>query len=315
MVSNPESHRQIISRQEAADAMLRSGYLLESRVQTTLRGRHYFAQANAVYKDPDTGKSRELDIHALDAKEAGPNEHDFLFNALLIECVNNPQPMVFIMREASPADFLQRGDIRLSGLPAKLRDKPSGTRWVDLAEAFQLDKYHHYCKGRTSTQFCSFHRKQEKGQWMAMHEGAHFDAFKKLCDAVDFYQNQHFQQYSPEGPEWVNVQVYYPILVVQGELLEANPTRRSVRLKKSRHVQFRRFVAGVPDETSYQIDVVQERHFAGYLDMIERELARLSNQLRKNHVRVRDAIDAITAKAKALPPERRAEAIANFTQE
>ncbi len=53
-----------ITRSQIKDALLRSGYLLESRLESILRDREYFVNANASYPDPILGKSRELDLHA-----------------------------------------------------------------------------------------------------------------------------------------------------------------------------------------------------------------------------------------------------------
>lgn len=59
----------------------RSGYLLESRLETLLRKRDYYVEANSVYPDASTGKSRELDLLAIHGYKAGP-QGDYIFAVL-----------------------------------------------------------------------------------------------------------------------------------------------------------------------------------------------------------------------------------------
>ena len=76
-----------ITAPEINDALIRSGYLLEARVEKYLSDKWgAFVEANASYQDPDTGKSREIDIHAIGGSIAGPGEYDYLFPVMLVEC-------------------------------------------------------------------------------------------------------------------------------------------------------------------------------------------------------------------------------------
>jgi hypothetical protein len=47
----------VISLEEAKNALLRSGYLLESRLETELSKKGYYVDANKAYPDPETGKA------------------------------------------------------------------------------------------------------------------------------------------------------------------------------------------------------------------------------------------------------------------
>jgi hypothetical protein len=78
----------VITPEAAREALLRSGYLLESRIEALFRRRAYYVQANSVFLDR-TASTRELDVYALGAIKAGPQDRDFLFTAFLIECVND----------------------------------------------------------------------------------------------------------------------------------------------------------------------------------------------------------------------------------
>ncbi len=295
----------MITLEAAKAALLRSGYLLESRIEAVFRRRAYYVETNSVFPDPRTGSSRELDVNALGATNAGPGERDFLFTAFLIECVNNPEPLVLITKTPQ-VGFLHHEDLKLSGLPVKFPVKGRPHDWTRLTDYLGAEKYHHYCRGRVATQYCSFQKKrQPPNDWMAWHDEAHFEAFRKLSVAVDHAVADHFRRWTFRGEEPINIQVYYPVLVVQGELLEARPSRGTLHLASRGHIAFRRseFLEG--EERHYQIDVVQERHFMRFLALVERESNQMAGLLRRRHREVRSAIERIARRARRFKaPER-----------
>lgn len=290
-----------ISTDETKEALLRSGYLLEYRIEGILRQNAYYVEANEAYPDPETGKSRELDIYAIGATKAGPEEYDFIFAVLLIECVNNPQPIAFLTKDPM-VPFLHYEDIRVAGLPAKVPDAKGNASWQSLTEYLAMDKYHHYCKGRVATQFCSFVEKRKQGnvtEWMATHEDSHFDSFRKLAAAVDHFSVEHFESWKFGGREPVNLEFFYPILIVQGDLLDVRHGKKSLRIKSSDHIQYRMStVTSGKKQRVYQIDVVTERHFSKLLKLIDGEVTKSARLLRRRHVAVREAVEKIVRDAK-----------------
>lgn len=291
------------------DALLRSGYLLEMRVESKIRERWGYVEANANYPDPSTGKSREFDLYGLSALKAGPNDYDYIFNALLIECINNPQPLV-IMTKEPVVGFLHHREVKMAGLPVKIPHKKQRDGWQQLSEFLDMENYHHYCKGQVGTQYCSFIKKKNSDkkladEWMAMHEGSHYESFRKLCDVTDYYVDKHFKCWEIGGKEDVNIEFYYPLVIVQGDLVEAYQTTRSVGFRSAEHIQFRQSVATNGGVTDYQIDVIRERYLPKYLDLIDAELEKTSRLLRRRHVTIRTAIDRIAEEAiKADSPEQ-----------
>ncbi len=297
-----------ITLAEAKDALLRSGYLLESRVESLLRNAGYYAEANASYQDPSTGKSRELDLSALAARRSGPGESDFLFPVLLVECVNNPQPLGLITKDPM-VPFLHHHEVKLSGLPVKFPESDHEDAWESFTDFLGFEKFHHYCKGRIATQFCSFQQKKD-GHWMAWHDEEHFESFKKLCDAVDYAQVRHYGNWVLNGHESVNVQIYYPVLILHGQLWDVRSSKRGLTLKRARHLQYRRSVATGRGEEDYQIDVIEERFLPSYLRIIDDETTKAARLLRRRHIVVRTAIEKIAAKAQvATTPEAKREAM------
>jgi hypothetical protein len=296
-----------ITFDEAREAMLRSGYLLESRVESVLISEGYYVEANASYQDPVTSKSREFDIFALTAEKAGPGEYDYLFPVVLVECVNNPQPLALLTKKPI-VPFLHHQQVKVSGLPVRFPAKGDADDWIAYSEYLGYEHFHHYCNGRVATQYCSFQKKKEKdGAWMAWHDDEHFECFRKLCDVVDQHQARHFDDWHFNGEEPLNIQVYYPVLVLQGQLWDARPGRKGVTLRRARHLQFRRSVAIPGGERQYQIDVIEERYLRTLLRTIHEETGKAARLLRRRHKAVRAAIERITTKAKEAktPAERR----------
>ncbi len=76
-----------ISRNDVRDALLRSGYLIEHRLETILWQRGYYAVANEAYPDPETGKARELDVYGMYAVRPGPKS-GILFSSSYLQSVS-----------------------------------------------------------------------------------------------------------------------------------------------------------------------------------------------------------------------------------
>jgi len=293
-----------ISKEQATDALLRSGYLLEGRLYAFLDRREYYVETNVVYPDPDSGKSRELDLQAITSLSAGPREFDRVHAVLLIECVNNLQPIAFVTKKPQ-VEFLHHYDVKLAGLPVKI--SIDGNYWNYLPVYLEMDKYHHYCKGRVATQFCSFTKKKRKNiqEWMATHIEEHFDCFRKLSASVEYFIDEQFKNSNLLRLKNVNIEFYYPVVVVQGELLDARPSKGSVNLINANHIQYRQsgLVGTVPED--YQIDVVTERFFPKYIEIIEQEISKTARLLRRRSATVRKSIDEIVRHTRIIrPPEK-----------
>jgi hypothetical protein len=288
-----------ISLDEAKDALLRSGYLLESRLETALSRKGYYVEANEAYPDPESGKTREFDLYAISAHRAGPDRYDFIFQVLLVECINNLQPVAFLSKNPQ-AGFLHQQEIKMAGLPVKIPERKRRDEWESLADFLDMSKYHHYCKGRIATQFCSFVRKRNSSEWMATHEEEHFDALRKLCAVTEHAVNQNFANWTIGAKERINIEFYYPVVVLQGDLFEARTEGKSVKLLQSEHIQFRRSTITGKEQQTFQIDVVTEKHFSRYLQVIEKEMEKTARLLRRRHMKVEDAIRQIVQRGRRL---------------
>jgi hypothetical protein len=301
-----------ISADDLQDALRRSGYLLERRIYDLFRRRRLYVEANVAYPDPVTGKSRELDLYAMILEKAGPGDFDFLFAVFLIECVNNPQPVAFFTTEPL-ADFLEVDQVQLAGLPVKIPEKGKRDQWIPLPYWLKMDRYHHYCRGRVATQFCSFSKKGgREGEWMATHLEDQFDSFRKLCVAVEHYRKRHFESWTFGSRESVNIELYYPVLVLQGELIEVRPSKASLKTAGTSHVRFHQSLWTGKEEEDYSIDVITESYLPRFLRLVGTEVSKTARLMRRRHKDVRASIDTIVRVGRRLRSPRKIRELLEF---
>ncbi len=202
------------------------------------------------------------------------------------------------------------------GLPVKIPDKERRVGWQPMSEFLAMEDFHHYCKGRVGTQYCSFARKKGGGdeEWMAMHEGSHFDSFRKLCDVTEYQIDKNFKGWSFDGTrEDLNIEIYYPVIVVQGDLVEACESKRSVTFRSADHIQFRQSVARRGKVDSYQMDIVREKYLPKYLELIDSELEKTAQLLAGHHEIIRSAISSIVEQAKEITSPEHQRRIMDYT--
>lgn len=290
-----------ISTKEMKKAIQRSGYLLEQRVEPILTEAGYFAETNQVFPDPDTGKSREIDISAISATQIYRKGYNFIFPVLLCECENNSQPIVFFTKE-SPISFLHHQEVKVSGIPVQFWEKDG---YISLSEFTGMEKFHHYCKGKITTQYCTFHLKKDKSSWIALHSDNQHNTFNSLIKVVEYRISEHYEGWVlPDEcvKESINIQIYYPLVILQGDLYTASLKNNTLSLLKATHIQFRKefFLPRVNEVKTYQINVITEKYLPNYLRIIDSEMERIKKVFQRKRQKVLLSIEKIIKEAKKL---------------
>ena len=290
-----------ISTKQMREAIKRSGYLLEQRIEPILAEEGYYAQTNTAFLDADTGKSREIDISALSGFQVFKKGIDFIFPFILCECENNAQPVVFFTKE-SIISFMHHEQVKVSGIPVKFWQKDG---WVSLSEFTGMEKFHHYCKGSIATQYCTFQFKKDKTSWFALHNEEQHDTFNSLIKAVDYEMAKHFDGWSlPDklDDEGININIYYPLLILQSGLYSATLKNKELTLRKSKHIQFRkeRLLPRTNEVETYQIDVITEEYLADYLKIINSEIEKTIRIFRRHRADILTSIEKLIQEAKKL---------------
>jgi hypothetical protein len=308
----PESTNQsgnAISEEEMKAALERSGYLLETRVETLISARPegFYVETNPTYRDSSTGKMREFDLYAMTGVGLGSSAPDFVFGVLLVECKKVDTPVVFFSQRSSVAELYQH-NVRVAGMPVKLRKRGRQEQWASLAEYLNLQSYHHYCQGPFARQWCSFSKKKRDGQWMAHHPNR-FDEVDKLRDITNSYVDAHFKSWvKGAGHSSVNLELYYPVILIEGELFEAQTEGRQLHLVRTKHVRFLQETGFGEWPPEHQVDIIVEDFLPDYLDMIYQELSTTAEQLAKGRADVQRAIRILDRRAEnaRTPDELRA---------
>ncbi|MBE3122440.1 MAG: hypothetical protein IMZ58_09580, partial [Thermoplasmata archaeon] len=190
-INNPRVTKEYsdnIPIQEARKSLLRSGYLLEARLENILLKNDYYVQSNYVYPDPESNKPREIDLDAILAIDIKPRKLEYIFLELIIECINNNQPLAFITKEPPFRDY-QSFEIKMLGRPETISKTRNSKILLSIPEYLKMKDYHHYFKGSVATQYCTFDLKQKgpnKGEWRAYHHDDHHESLVKLCQALEY---------------------------------------------------------------------------------------------------------------------------------
>lgn len=256
----------------------------------------YKATPNERFRDVETGGLREVDISAIGGVRLGKRGWNFVFPFLLVAVKALRCPLVFFTQdEIRMGLFL--GSVQMSGLPQEVIDGRG--RVVRLAEFLEFDDFHHYYRtGRVASQFCAVYqsRKQAQGRpkkqtgQMAqpLYEAGHmvegridlFSDFEGLAKAVEAEKLEHAKSYCPDLREdRVNLQVYYPIFVTMGPLVECFVGSRRPRWRKVHRAGFllRHSMGG--ERREFRIDVVDEAGLKPLLEVIEKDTEGLTKRL------------------------------------
>ncbi|MGD0460961.1 MAG: hypothetical protein ABSB74_00590 [Tepidisphaeraceae bacterium] len=281
-----------ISDDELRNALIRSGYLLETRVARVFQDRSTYVEPSSVYLDPTGEASRELDVFAMDGTEV--SNIGYIFSVHLVECVNNPQPFALFTYTAAHLEYFAPQRLHYAGLPIKIHNRK---RELPLLEFLAGSKGIplHYKSGTVATQYCSFKRKAKNDkEWMAFHEDAHFGSIHALCSAVEHRAKLYYDGFRRGPKEKLNIEFYYPILVLQGPLLTVKQTP-DFHISPAEHAGLLQTTFFGQREQSYQIDVVTEEYLPSLLDTIRQEQQTIAEMIRDRRRQIMRAVTIISA--------------------
>jgi len=290
-----------ISTKQMKEAIKKSGYLLEQRVERILTNAGYYVETNPVFPDPETGKSKEYDISAISATRIYKKGYNFVFPVLICECENNAQPIVFFTKE-SPVSFLHHYEVKVSGIPVKFWQENG---YISFSDFTGMENFHHYCKGNISTQYCTFQLKKDKSSWIALHDDEHHNTLSSLIKALDYEITQYYDYWEPPHKiedEDMNVQIYYPLVVLQGDLFAAEPRPNGFALNQVKYIEFRKemFSSRTNKVETYQIDIICEEYLKYYLKMIEFEVEKIKTLFQRKRKQVCISIEKIIQEIKLV---------------
>lgn len=270
---------QAISADEMLEALSRSGYLLEAEISSKLRELDFFVETNIVIEDPITGKSREIDIAAEyydwnspPAEVKAKAKIEFVF-----EVKNNLYPLVLL----NEFDF-----------------SPRTEDWLGLKEAItcpqtiEYDQYENYYeslieknKGSVFSQYCSFQRKKQNDDLMAIHpENIHTGISKivQYCEECAERWESVDESHEKHDERYLRHFLYMPILLVKEELYEL---KDGVLIEKDSSILVVNYFHNSQPSMAY-VFVVTKKGFLDFMSTairLEKEVDEKLIELRKNN--------------------------------
>lgn len=290
-----------ISTEEMKEAIVKSGYLIEQRVELILQNKGYYVETNPVYKDSFTNKTREYDIFAIISDLLFEEKYDVLFSYIICECINNLQPLVFFTKD-SPISFLFSEEVKCTGIPTKIW---KDNKFIDLHKFIKMETFHHYCNSPIATQYCSFHQKKDKNSWMALHLEDQYHAFENIIQAIESEITKNWECYEiPKNveKEKVNLSIFYPLLILQGDIYSCDLKNNKINLCKTNHIQYRKSTYTLENkrQIDYQIDIITESYLPRFLNILKIEMNRTKKALQNNETIIRTSTNKITEKIKKI---------------
>jgi hypothetical protein len=272
-----------ISPDEAVEALSRSGYLLENRIARKLNGFATHLLINVLFSDPDTNQPRELDAYCFRTEASDTQEYLSASAHLLIECINNPQPIAFF----SSTQTLNLYPI-LAARPAWLGTHP-------IEESIGIDSFHHSFKVPVSTNYCTFVPKKSSGEWMVTHADDQHGDFTTLSTLAQLTREKQLKVLEDlsrpqDAMEFCGIELIYPILVVEGTLFQVDQDPKgTVRLDPIEHVRYCKSQIWRGTRRYCPIDVVTEQYFSKLLNLIEEDCRQTLRRLEKRSDEVLEA--------------------------
>lgn len=260
-----------ISEPEIIETLSRSGYFLESRILSTLSKNKFSNFPNQSYPDGITGKAREIDIISISPRmsenlELNETLHVEIKHHLIIECFNNEQPVAFFKRpDKSP--YTNYGKFFFTDIFREM--KGHGSARFDFDTYTTESKRFHYNAFKSNTQYCSFSQKKANKEWMASHPDGLHETFNKIVD-YSIHHSEQIGSWMKNDSAWkdgVFITLYFPVLVLQGQLIEVFEKDGSVELKSKDHLVFE-YNKYTDMKSEFLIDIVTESHFESYLNKI-----------------------------------------------
>jgi len=245
------------------DQIKEGGKLFEQEISQYIQ-KHGFGYVvpNDAFLDIESGESRELDVFAIAGRKIG-HKMNFIFPIVLM-AIKKMDLVCFTRDEIMTRYTL--GDIYFSGMPKIIYHKGEE---IDFTEYLNLEKVHHFYKYRKiSSQFWTPFEgnKDKKGDYF--YRDLIFPLIKSVVAQITEHEEKWY--FDPEG-EPVNIQIYYPIIVVEN-LWECSLTKGGPRYKKVSQSGFVSRHSSEKVSGTYLIDICDKEGLRDLLRTIDKEI-------------------------------------------
>jgi hypothetical protein len=258
------------SAEDIEFALSKTGFLLEHRVAKLLRNHRLKPEVTIgdAYPDPETGKSREIDVYAdfYEFVERAPSVSVQISVALVIECKNNSGPFVVI------------GD---RGIESPHFDDFAAISFDPITLGFPNAKYHSLeyeiglsgipglPGGRNFTGRQLLRLNRQGGGWRADNNAIYDSILYPLAKAKQ-YQMGYFEREKDESPEecWQNPGIRFtlPIIVTSGPLYVVDATDDNLNIYPAKWASIKRAFGSKELKGNFWADLVSFADWNDYMD-------------------------------------------------
>lgn len=268
----------IINISEIKDALERSGYLLENRILSKFLLHNFWAESNhTFFININENKYREIDIMAhksFEIIELNNNEYYSLYTHFIVECINNPQPLLLFENlvdfDEPSSDWIYEF---INGTIENIEKISLSIPYIiqDIEATFKIEK--------SSKQYCSFMKKKgdHKDPWMATHPDDFHKTLTKFVDCVKYKIKDTHSKWDGVRPQMGRIEIFIPVVVLQNNLFKIT--------QKSEIEEINCQKLKTPYEEIYNrnisIDIVQEKYFDEYLTMKMKLINKICEQIKR----------------------------------
>ncbi|MBL8018993.1 MAG: hypothetical protein JNM27_04970 [Leptospirales bacterium] len=199
-------------------ALHESGYLFEQEMGNLVESLGYTVFPNWAYKDPISGKSRELDFVASKTFTVSDTSDIEVIVRLMCECKNSSTPICSLSRLKSPRDGHEeaKGYVfpkRDFKIPLKTEGNSNSYRLIGPLEGLDLrSKHYYYRAAQKSVQICKIVR--EKKSFQATHADLHDSVILPLAHAL----SHEIHQFSTGNYSKNYVFLFVPLVITAAPL-------------------------------------------------------------------------------------------------
>jgi len=249
-----------------------SGKFFEQEIAQYIQNHGFgYVVPNDVFLDIESGESRELDVFAIAGRKIG-HKMNFIFPIALI-AIKKIALVCFMRNEIMTRYTL--GDIHISGTPKTIYSRGEET---DLAEYINLERIHHFYKYRkVSSQFWTPLEKNKDKKGDYFYRGLILPLIKSVVAQIEEHEKNWY--FDPEE-EPINLQIYYPVIVVDN-LWECNLTKNGQKYKKISRIGFVSRYSSEKITGTYLIDICDKEGLKDLLKIINKEEEQIVRIIRK----------------------------------
>jgi hypothetical protein len=236
-----------------SEALMRSGYTLESRIISKLVQRDFFVEPNQRILDPRTGKSREIDLIAelfeYDREAQDGLKHKILVSTYFVcEAKNNPYPIA-LLTELPFSPGLPAWESMHEGKTGFFRDNDLETSFYNFLTEEQ----------KVYTQYCSFRPKKGNNgsEWMALHPDDFYDDLEKII----LYCRFEAERVTAIEDDHHRLLLHLPVVILGGDLFVAEPTEEKIHIRKVDTALYMHFDIQDKEQSLSLVVFVTEKYF------------------------------------------------------